>query len=138
MSVSQAPVKNGRTRLTFKVEDSGIGMSEKFQQHLFTPFEQEDGTVSRKYGGTGLGMAITKNLVSLLGGVIYVKSCLLYTSGESVMREAAYVTVWPGERRTLLFDGEGLFNAYFRYQIEGGAGAEISFTYFEKFTKRCV
>ena len=49
-------------------------MSEKFQQHLFTPFEQEDGTVSRKYGGTGLGMAITKNLVSLLGGVIYVKS----------------------------------------------------------------
>ena len=74
LSVSQAPVKNGRTRLTFKVEDSGIGMSEKFQQHLFTPFEQEDGTVSRKYGGTGLGMAITKNLVSLLGGVIYVKS----------------------------------------------------------------
>ena len=55
--------------------------------------------------------------------------------GESVMREAAYVTVRPGERRTLLFDGEGLFNAFFRYQIEGGAGAEISFTYFEKFTK---
>lgn len=74
LSVSQAPVKSGRTRLTFKVEDSGIGMSEKFQQHLFTQFEQEDGTVSRKYGGTGLGMAITKNLVGILGGVIYVKS----------------------------------------------------------------
>lgn len=74
LSVSQAPVKNGKTRLTFKVEDSGIGMSEEFQQHLFTPFEQEDGTVSRKYGGTGLGMAITKNLVGILGGVIYVKS----------------------------------------------------------------
>ena len=67
-------MKNGRTKLTFKVEDSGIGMSEKFQQHLFTPFEQEDGTVSRKYGGTGLGMAITKNLVGILGGAIYVKS----------------------------------------------------------------
>lgn len=74
LSVSQAPVKNGKTRLTFKVEDSGIGMSEEFQQHLFTSFEQEDGTVSRKYGGTGLGMAITKNLVGILGGVIYVKS----------------------------------------------------------------
>lgn len=74
LSVRQSPVKNGQTRMTFKVEDNGIGMSEEFQQHLFTPFEQEDGTVSRKYGGTGLGMAITKNLVGLLGGVIQVKS----------------------------------------------------------------
>ena len=72
--VSQAPVKNGHTKLTFLVEDSGIGMSEEFLEHLFTPFEQEDGTVSRKYGGTGLGMAITKNLVGLLGGEIRVKS----------------------------------------------------------------
>ena len=74
LNVSQAPVKNGKTKLTFRVEDNGIGMSEEFLQHLFTPFEQEDGTVSRKYGGTGLGMAITKNLVGILGGVISVKS----------------------------------------------------------------
>ena len=67
-------MKNGRARLTFRVEDNGIGMSEEFLDHLFTPFEQEDGSVSRKYGGTGLGMAITKNLVSLLGGTIHVKS----------------------------------------------------------------
>lgn len=72
--VSQAPVKNGHTMLTFHVEDDGIGMSEEFLQHLFIPFEQEDGTISRKYGGTGLGMAITKNLVGLLGGSIRVKS----------------------------------------------------------------
>ena len=72
--VSQAPVKNGHTKLTFRVEDNGIGMSEEFQQHLFTPFEQEDGTISRRYGGTGLGMAITKNLVGLLGGTIRVNS----------------------------------------------------------------
>ena len=51
-------------------------MSETFLERLFTPFEQEDGTVSRKYGGTGLGMAITKNLVTLLGGSIHVKSRL--------------------------------------------------------------
>ncbi|EHF01137.1 response regulator [Enterocloster citroniae] len=72
--VSQAPVKDGHTMLTFHVEDNGIGMSEEFLQHLFTPFEQEDGSISRKYGGTGLGMAITKNLVGLLGGTIRVKS----------------------------------------------------------------
>ena len=72
--VSQGPVKNGHTKLIFQVEDNGIGMSEEFLQHIFTPFEQEDGTISRKYGGTGLGMAITKNLVELLGGTIRVKS----------------------------------------------------------------
>ena len=41
----------------------------------------------------------------------------------------------PGEKKVLLFDGKTLFNAYFRYHIQGGKGAEISFTYFEKFTK---
>lgn len=74
LSATQTPVKNGHTRLIFHVEDNGIGMSEEFLQHLFTPFEQEDGSVSRKFGGTGLGMAITKNLVDLLGGIIDVKS----------------------------------------------------------------
>ncbi|MCB6191662.1 response regulator [Blautia marasmi] len=74
LSASQTPVENGCIRLHFQVADNGIGMSEEFLKNLFTPFEQENGTISRKYGGTGLGMAITKNLVSLLKGEIYVKS----------------------------------------------------------------
>lgn len=76
LSARQIPLKNGHIKLIFSVEDTGIGMSETFLERLFTPFEQEDGTVSRKYGGTGLGMAITKNLVTLLGGSIHVKSRL--------------------------------------------------------------
>ena len=55
--------------------------------------------------------------------------------GESILKEAEYITVEPGQKRTLLFDGEELFNAYFRYHIEGGRAASVSFTYFEKFTK---
>lgn len=72
--VQQTPVKNGRTKLIFIVKDTGIGMSEEFLKRLFLPFEQEDSSVSRNYGGTGLGMAITQNLVGLLGGTIRVKS----------------------------------------------------------------
>lgn len=55
--------------------------------------------------------------------------------GELVFGAGEYLVVEPGEEKTILFDGEVLFNAYFRYLIEGGKGAEISFTYFEKFTK---
>ena len=74
LSMRQSPVKDSRTNVVFTVSDTGIGMSEEFMEHLFNPFEQEDGTISRKYGGTGLGMAITHNLVGLLGGSIHVKS----------------------------------------------------------------
>ena len=51
-------------------------MSEEFLERLYLPFEQADGQISQKYGGTGLGMAITNNLVELLGGSIDVKSRL--------------------------------------------------------------
>ena len=55
--------------------------------------------------------------------------------GEPVLGEKEALTVEPEEKKVLLFDGKTLFNAYFRYHIQGGKGAEISFTYFEKFTK---
>ena len=76
LGIRQAPVRNGRTNLVFAVSDTGIGMSEEFMERLFNPFEQADGSISQKYGGTGLGMAITHNLVGLLGGSIHVKSKL--------------------------------------------------------------
>lgn len=62
-------------------------------------------------------------------------SVLVKELGEIILGDAERVIVEPGKRLTLLFDGQGLFNAYFRYRIEGGRGAKLSFTYFEKFTK---
>ena len=62
--------------LCFTVCDTGIGMSQEFMQRLFNPFEQADNTIAQKYGGTGLGMSITKNLVTLMDGTIHVKSKL--------------------------------------------------------------
>ncbi len=74
LDVRQARMENGKTRLQFSVSDTGIGMNEEFLGRLFQPFEQADNSISVKYGGTGLGMAITQNLVELLGGSIRVES----------------------------------------------------------------
>lgn len=60
--------------LRFIVKDSGIGMKKEFLEHLYESFEQADNGIARKYGGTGLGMAITKNLVAIMDGTIEVES----------------------------------------------------------------
>ena len=74
LEIRQIQKRNGRVRLRFTVSDTGIGMGREFLEKLFQPFEQEAPSVGQKLGGTGLGMSITKNLVTLMGGTISVKS----------------------------------------------------------------
>ena len=74
LEIRQLQRKEDRIRLRFTVLDTGIGMSDAFLERLFVPFEQEDNRVAKNSGGTGLGMPITKNLVTLMGGTITVKS----------------------------------------------------------------
>jgi len=63
-----------RQLVMVEVKDTGIGMEEMFVKNLFEKFSQEDVSVTRQYGGTGLGMSICKDLVELMGGEIIVKS----------------------------------------------------------------
>lgn len=74
LTVQQISVKDGNAYMRFSVTDTGIGMSEEYLQRIFLPFDQADSSTAQKYGGTGLGMAITYNLVGLLGGIIQVSS----------------------------------------------------------------
>ena len=67
-------ITGGYAHLCFEVRDDGIGISPEFLEHIFDPFTREKNTTASGILGTGLGMAITKNLVDLMGGTISVES----------------------------------------------------------------
>ncbi len=112
MSLETVPAgEPDRVLLKLKVQDNGIGMSEEFLQRIFVAFEREEKSTTSKIQGTGLGMAITKNLVELMGGTISVKSRLHEGScfyveipfTASTDMEESHRCALSG-RRVLLFD----------------------------------
>ncbi len=63
-----------RQTIRFAVADTGIGMDESFLPHIFTAFEQEDGGSTTRFGGSGLSLAVTRNIVEMMGGTIRAES----------------------------------------------------------------
>ncbi len=71
---NRQPVEEDSVELLFTVRDTGIGIQEKYLETIFQSFKQADSSTTRQYGGTGLGLTISKRLVELLHGMIWVES----------------------------------------------------------------
>ena len=128
--------------MMFRVHDTGIGMDHDFLNRIFRPFEQESIDTGRKYGGTGLGMAITDQLVRLMGGEIVVDSApgegsdftvFLHlpvadkaaetTAALSGTTEQRYDDAFKGRRILMAEDNE--INAEIAVEILGEMGAQV-------------
>lgn len=72
--IRQTKVEANASQIHFEISDTGIGMSNEYLERIWAPFEQADSSISRRFGGTGLGLTITKNLIDLMNGRITVES----------------------------------------------------------------
>ncbi len=130
--------RSGYTMLEFRVKDDGIGMSEKFQENLFKPFMRAtDDERLEHIQGTGLGMAITKNLVEMMNGNIRVKSqlnkgtCFIVTlvlktaddEAGGAEEEKEIVRDFTGKRCLLVEDNE--INAEIATELIGMTQIEV-------------
>ena len=74
LGVRAEPLQDGRTELAFSVSDTGIGISQEGMGRLFQSFTQVDASTTRRFGGTGLGLVISKRLAEIMGGHMSVES----------------------------------------------------------------
>ncbi|UUZ54900.1 hypothetical protein LP419_02645 [Massilia sp. H-1] len=89
---AEEAARDGATvRIRFVVRDTGIGIDREQQTKLFSPFTQADASMTRRFGGTGLGLTITKSMVELMGGQIAIASIVGQGSCFSVTLPFAIV-----------------------------------------------
>ncbi len=134
--VERTAVFEGQSTLRFSVEDTGIGMDEDYIPKIFDSFSQEDSTRKNKYGSTGLGMAITKNIVEMMNGEIEVESkkgvgskfTVVVTLGNCEARDVAREdSVDPGDLRVLVVDDEEIAAEHARMVLDqAGIRADVS------------
>ena len=77
VDVTSSDLGHHKERIKISVMDTGIGMSSEQREHLFQPFHQADNSMTRKFGGTGLGLALSKRLTEALGGTLTIETAEL-------------------------------------------------------------
>ena len=105
-----------KSTLRFVVKDTGIGMEESYLPHIFDVFSQEDSSAANAYGGTGLGMPITKNIVEMMNGNISVKSKknvgseftvnITLRNSEKISEVKEESAINPGDLKVLIIDDD--------------------------------
>lgn len=98
------------TYLKFSIIDTGIGIIETDHEKLFDPFIQADGSITRKYGGTGLGLTISRRLVEIMGGKIGYEpregggSVFWFTACFEIVGVDEFLTVRPSDEESCFYD----------------------------------
>ena len=135
--------EDGIMDLMIRVHDTGIGMDPEFINRIFRPFEQESIEISKKYGGTGLGMAISDQIIRLMGGEIVIDSFpgkgsdfTVYIhlpvaenqSGQQIRqndRLADYVDDYTFEGKHILMAEDNEINAEIAVEVLAEQGAQV-------------
>ncbi len=137
LTVERTATYEGQSSIRFVVRDTGIGMDSSFIPRIFDSFTQENSSRSSKYGSTGLGMAITKNIVELMNGTISVESekgvgsefTVVITLRNCSHNEHAASYINPKDMKVLVIDDEEIAAEHARVVLdEVGIKADTCFS----------
>ena len=126
LTVERTAVFEDHSTIKFCIRDTGIGMDQEFIPKIFDTFTQEDSSRNNKYGSTGLGMAITKNIVELMNGSISVASVkgvgteftVIITLNASNHQGQATYSINPNDMRILVVDDEEIAAEHARIVLD--------------------
>ena len=126
LAVERTAVYEDKSTLKFVVKDTGIGMDPSFIPKIFDSFSQENSSRNNKYGSTGLGMAITKNIVELMNGTIFVESekgvgsefTVIVTLKNCERTGEATSYIKPKDMRVLVVDDEEIAAEHARIVLD--------------------